>query len=466
MPSEMLFDRPRAGSRAVLLNLRLDSSFGNTRSDTEELTQLVRSGEVEPVALIHARRARPHPKWFIGSGKVEEVAAAMQAETADLLIVNQELTPAQQRNLEQRLERRVIARTELILQIFAARAQTREGQLQVELAQLNHMQTRMARGWSHLDRQRGGVAMRGTGEKQIELDARIIHDRIRRVRARLEGVHRQRQRSRRRRARTGVPTVALVGYTNAGKSTLFNALTNARAAVADQLFVTLDPLMRRTDIDGVGKVVLADTVGFIRDLPHGLVEAFKATLEEVAEADLLLHVVDAAAPDAEDLTRQVDAVLNEIGAADVPTIKVLNKADLMDQHSSSVLEDEGELARVVVSSRDGTGLPALRKALGRALGVAARPITVLLDSASGKLRARLYALGAVQAETVQEDGTLALRVRLDRAETARLLGSNAGARRVMPVASAVGNSVKLHKGIENHKLRGPEHVVAGNDGHP
>ncbi len=428
----MLFDRPRAGSRAVLLNLRLDSSDANTRLAAEELTELVRSSEVEPVALIQARRPRPHPKWFMGSGKVDEVAAAMHAEAADLLIVNQELTPAQQRNLEQRLDRRVITRTELILQIFAARAQTREGQLQVELAQLSHMQTRMARGWSHLDRQRGGVAMRGAGEKQIELDARILRDRIRRVRARLEGVHRQRQRSRRRRARTGIPTVALVGYTNAGKSTLFNALTDAGTTVADQLFVTLDPLMRRTDIDGVGKVVLADTVGFIRDLPHSLVESFKATLEQVAEADLLLHVVDAAAPDAADLVRQVDAVLEEIGAADVPTIKVLNKADLLDEQGSPVLEDdrENELARVVVSARDRTGLTTLKRALGRALGVGPRPITIRLDSGSGKLRARLYAVGAVLAEHVQEDGTLALQVRLDRAEAARILGNHAVPRRV------------------------------------
>lgn len=425
----MLFDRPQAGSRAVLLNLHLNSSSGDIRADAEELTQLVRSGEVEPVALIQTRRDRPHPKWFIGSGKVEEVAAAMHAEAADLLIVNQELTPAQQRNLEQRLDRRVITRTELILQIFAARAQTREGQLQVELAQLSHMQTRMARGWSHLDRQRGGVAMRGAGEKQIELDARMIRDRIRRVRTRLEGVHRQRQRSRRRRARTGIPTVALVGYTNAGKSTLFNALTHARTTVADQLFVTLDPLMRRTDIDGVGKVVLADTVGFIRDLPHSLVEAFKATLEQVAETDLLLHVVDAAAPDAEDLARQVDAVLEEIGAADVPTIRVLNKADLMDAHDSPAFAHGCEHPRVVVSARDGTGLSDLRKALGRALGVSARPVTVLLNSGSGKLRARLYALGAVLAEQVREDGTLALRVRLDRDEAAKLLERHAEPRR-------------------------------------
>ncbi len=428
----MLFDRPPAGSRAVLLNLRLDSSDTDSRLAAEELTELVRSSEVEPVSLIQARRSRPHSRWFIGSGKVDEVAAAMHAESADLLIVNHELTPAQQRNLEQRLERRVITRTELILQIFAARARTREGQLQVELAQLSHMQTRMARGWSHLDRQRGGVAMRGAGEKQIELDARIIRDRLRRVRARLEGVHRQRQRSRRRRARTGIQTVALVGYTNAGKSTLFNALTDAGTVVADQLFVTLDPLMRRIDIDGVGKVVLADTVGFIRDLPHSLVEAFNATLEQVAEADLLLHVVDAAAPDAGDLVRQVDAVLEEIGAADVPTIMVLNKADLLDEHSSPVFEhgDDGELPRVVVSARERTGLSTLRKELGRALGVAARPVTVLLNSGSGKLRARLYALGAVLAEQVQEDGTLALRIRLDRDETARLLERHAEPRRV------------------------------------
>ncbi len=419
----MLFDRPEAGSRAVLLNPRLDSDR-DTRSSAGELVQLVRSTTIEPVALIHARRPRPHPKWFIGSGKVDEVAAAMDADLADLLIVNQELTPAQQRNLEQRLERRVMTRTELILQIFADRAQTREGQLQVELAQLGHMQTRMARGWSHLDRQRGGVAMRGAGERQIELDARMLRDRIRRVRARLEGVHRQRQRSRRRRARTGIPTVALVGYTNAGKSTLFNALTDARTTVADQLFVTLDPLMRRTDIDGVGKVVLADTVGFIRDLPHSLVDAFKATLEQVAEADLLLHVVDAAAPDAEDLVREVNAVLQEIGAADVPTIMVLNKADLVEGNRTPVLDDDGA-TEVVVSAREATGLDTLRKALGRALGVTARPVTVLLDSGSGKIRARLYALGAVLNETVQEDGSLALRVRLDRAETARLAGKYA-----------------------------------------
>ena len=464
----MLFDRPQAGSRAVLLDLRLKSSFGpTTRRATEELSQLARSGELEPVALVHARRDQPHPKWFIGSGKVEEVAAAMHAETADLLIVNQDLTPAQQRNLEQRLERRVMTRTELILQIFAARAQTREGQLQVELAQLSHMQTRMARGWSHLDRQRGGVAMRGTGEKQIELDARIIRDRIRRVRARLEAVHRQRQRSRRHRARTGVPTVALVGYTNAGKSTLFNALTDAGATVADQLFVTLDPLMRRTDIDGVGKVVLADTVGFIRDLPHSLVEAFKATLEQVAEADLLLHVVDAAAPNAEDLARHVDAVLEEIGADNVPTITVLNKADLMDEHRSPVLQDtcDRELARVVVSARDGAGLPTLKKALGRALGVTARPVTVLLDSGSGKLRARLYALGAVQAETVQEDGTLALRVQLDRAETARLLGNHAVAHRVDACRVTRVEASKPTRSQEP-QVRRPGDIVAGSDGHP
>ena len=427
----MLFDRPAAGSRAVLLNLRLRSSNADAELAAKELTHLARSADIEPVALIQARRDRPHPKWFIGGGKVEEVAAAMAADTTDLLIVNQELTPAQQRNLEQRLDRRVITRTELILQIFAARARTHEGKLQVELAQLSHMQTRMTRGWSHLDRQRGGVAMRGAGERQIELDARMLRDRIRRVRVRLQGVQRQRQRSRRRRARTGVPTVALVGYTNAGKSTLFNALTNARTTVADQLFVTLDPLMRRIDIDGIGKVVLADTVGFIRDLPVSLVEAFKATLEQVAEADLLLHVVDAAAADVEDLARQVDAVLAEIGAADVPTIKVLNKADLLHRHRCPMFADgrESELARIVVSAHDGTGLDNLRKALGRALGVADQPATVLIDSGSGKLRARLYALGAVLAETVREDGTLALQVRLDRAEAAKLLQNQAGPHR-------------------------------------
>ncbi len=444
----MFFDRPEAGRRAVLLSLRIGDARARPTASVacggaagpagelaatdhaptaavvdEEFRQLVESAEIRPTRLVAGSRTRPHPRWFAGAGKVDELGAALLAENADLLIANHELTAAQQRNLEQRLGCRVMTRTELILHIFADRARTREGQLQVELAQLTHARTRLVRGWTHLDRQRGGgISLRGVGEKQIELDARMLRTRIRGVQERLKAVHGQRERSRRRRQRTGVPTVALVGYTNAGKSTLFNALTEttsdgAGALVADRLFATLDPLMRRVDIEGAGEVVLADTVGFIRDLPVSLVEAFRATLEQVSQADLLLHVMDATAPDIDDLRAQVREVLVQIGASGVPTLEVLNKIDA-DGEAPMLLP--GDDAHIAVSALRGDGLVALRQAIGRAVGVAARPWTVLLDPAAGKIRARLYELGAVLSETSAEDGRLALCVRLDGAEAARL----------------------------------------------
>ena len=463
----MFFDRPQAGRRAVLLSLRLAEDRGRrartaacaderrpldaasavatpSRSAVDgEFRQLVESAEIRPARLVSGTRTRPHPRWFAGSGKVEELAAALRAENADLLIANHELTAGQQRNLEERLGCRVMTRTELILHIFADRARTREGQLQVELAQLTHARTRLVRGWTHLDRQRGGVSMRGAGEKQIELDARMLRTRIRGVRNRLQAVHGQRERSRRRRQRTGVPTVALVGYTNAGKSTLFNALTRldgdgalsrgaspsgstlsrgaspsgSPALVADRLFATLDPLMRRVEIEGAGEVVLADTVGFIRDLPVSLVEAFRATLEQVSQADLLLHVMDATALDVDDLRGQVLDVLDQIGASGVPTVEVLNK---IDAGGEEPLPPDADGTRVAVSAIRGDGLQELRRTIGRAVGVGARTLTVLLDPAAGKTRARLYQLGAVLSETSAEDGRLALCVRLDRAEASRL----------------------------------------------
>ena len=442
----MFFDRPQAGRRAVLLSLRLAEDRGRrartaacaderrpldaasavatpSRSAVDgEFRQLVESAEIRPARLVSGTRTRPHPRWFAGAGKVEELAGALRAENADLLIANHELTAGQQRNLEERLGCRVMTRTELILHIFADRARTREGQLQVELAQLTHARTRLVRGWTHLDRQRGGVSMRGAGEKQIELDARMLRTRIRGVRNRLQAVHGQRERSRRRRQRTGVPTVALVGYTNAGKSTLFNALTRLdgeapEALVADRLFATLDPLMRRVEIEGAGEVVLADTVGFIRDLPVSLVEAFRATLEQVSQADLLLHVMDATAADVDDLRGQVLDVLDQIGASGVPTVEVLNK---IDAGGEEPLPPDADGTRVAVSAIRGDGLQELRRTIGRAVGVAARTLTVLLDPAAGKTRARLYQLGAVLSETSAEDGRLALCVRLDRAEASRL----------------------------------------------
>ena len=442
----MFFDRPQAGRRAVLLSLRLAEDRGRrartaacaderrpldaasavatpSRSAVDgEFRQLVESAEIRPARLVSGTRTRPHPRWFAGAGKVEELAGALRAENADLLIANHELTAGQQRNLEERLGCRVMTRTELILHIFADRARTREGQLQVQLAQLTHARTRLVRGWTHLDRQRGGVSMRGAGEKQIELDARMLRTRIRGVRNRLQAVHGQRERSRRRRQRTGVPTVALVGYTNAGKSTLFNALTRLdgeapEALVADRLFATLDPLMRRVEIEGAGEVVLADTVGFIRDLPVSLVEAFRATLEQVSQADLLLHVMDATAADVDDLRGQVLDVLDQIGASGVPTVEVLNK---IDAGGEEPLPPDADGTRVAVSAIRGDGLQELRRTIGRAVGVAARTLTVLLDPAAGKTRARLYQLGAVLSETSAEDGRLALCVRLDRAEASRL----------------------------------------------
>ncbi len=443
----MFFDRPQAGRRAVLLSLRLGEDRDRrprtaacaddgrpldaapvraatpARSAVDgEFRQLVESAEIRPARLVSGTRARPHPRWFAGAGKVEELAGALRAENADLLIANHELTAGQQRNLEERLGCRVMTRTELILHIFADRARTREGQLQVELAQLTHARTRLVRGWTHLDRQRGGVSLRGAGEKQIELDARMLRTRIRGVRNRLQAVHGQRERSRRRRQRTGVPTVALVGYTNAGKSTLFNALTRLdgeapEALVADRLFATLDPLMRRVDIEGAGEVVLADTVGFIRDLPVSLVEAFRATLEQVSQADLLLHVMDATASDVDDLRGQVLDVLDQIGASGVPTVEVLNK---IDAGGEEPLPPDADGTRVAVSAIRGDGLQELRRTIGRAVGVGARTLTVLLDPAAGKTRARLYRLGAVLSETSAEDGRLALCVRLDRAEASRL----------------------------------------------
>ena len=432
----MFFERPEAGRQAVLLNFSLGSGTAGERSAARaELTQLVESAAIDPVGCVEGSREKPHPRWFVGQGKLDEIAAALAAGEADLLIANHDLTPAQERNLETRLACRVMTRTELILHIFADRARTREGQLQIELAQLNHARTRMARGWAHLDRQRGGVGLRGAGEKQIELDARMLNSRIRVVRERLRRVHGQREGSRRRRQRTGVPTVALVGYTNAGKSTLFNALTQPQgrlgtgAYVADQLFATLDPLMRRVHVEGAGEVVLADTVGFIRDLPPGFTEAFKATLEQVAEADLLLHVIDASAADAAALRAHVLDVLADIGAADVPTIEVWNKVDLLQEAAAGDVQDglnapspPGVTAprQVPVSAIAGLGLDALRSALAAAVGVAAEPLTVFLEPGAGKLRAHLYALGAVRSEAVGEDGRLALAVTVDAAEAQRL----------------------------------------------
>ncbi len=401
----MLFERPAPGHKAIVVHV----DFPDDSANLEEFQELATSAELLPADTLTTRRDTPHPRWFLGSGKVEELHDRVKQQDLDLVLVNHELSPGQQRNLEERLRTRVMTRTELILHIFADRARTHEGQLQVELAQLTHAQSRMVRGWTHLDRQKGGVNMRGAGETQLELDQRMLSTRVKNVRQRLEHVHRQRAQSRRRRSRARVPTVALAGYTNAGKSTLFNALTRGGVHAADQLFATLDPTMRQLDLGPSVHAVLADTVGFIRDLPVTLVDAFKATLEEIAEADLIVHVIDAVTfQETDDLRREVMEVLGEIGAGEVPTLEVMNKVDLIEERAPAAAN------RVWVSAQTGEGLAELTAAITDRLGLTAVPVAVELRPQDGRLRAWLYRHADVENEDVLDDGRMRLCVRLDQ----------------------------------------------------
>ena len=415
----MFFERPEAGHRALLLQVQFPGSEPKTGSPAvagphavagaaAEAAELARSAELDVVHIVTASRPAPHPRWFVGTGKLEQIAQAMAAHDCSLLLVNHELSAGQQRDLEKHLGCRVITRTELILLIFASRARTYEGQLQVELAQLKHAQTRLVRGWTHLDRQKGGIGLRGAGETQIELDQRMLGERLKRVQARLANVRQRRDQSRRRRRRERTRTVALVGYTNAGKSTLFNALTSAAVLVEDKLFATLDPTHRRVTVPGAGEVVLSDTVGFINQLPHDLIEAFKATLEEVSSADLLLHVVDASCADVNTRVEEVNEVLREIGAHQIPTLTVFNKIDALPEHSPLVRPGIAH-----VSATQGVGLDELVAQIGQFLGVRAQPTKVLLSAGDGKTRAWLYRMGAVIDEQHTEDGQIALEVRAD-----------------------------------------------------
>ncbi|MCP1365243.1 GTPase HflX, partial [Halomonas sp. BBD48] len=316
----MFFERPDAGETAVLVHI--DFQDEQEREDPGEFLELVRSAGAEPATLMQGSRRKPDPRAFIGSGKVEELRELLAIHQAELVIFNHALSPSQERNLERSLKCRVLDRTGLILDIFAQRARTHEGKLQVELAQLEYMSTRLVRGWTHLERQKGGIGLRGPGETQLETDRRLLRARIKSIHKRLDKVRSQREQNRRARSRAEIPSVSLVGYTNAGKSTLFNALTASEVYAANQLFATLDPTLRRLEITDVGPVVLADTVGFIRHLPHKLVEAFQATLQEAAEASLLVHVIDAADPDRELNIGEVEGVLEEIGADEVPCLRV------------------------------------------------------------------------------------------------------------------------------------------------
>ncbi|MEO0437072.1 MAG: ribosome rescue GTPase HflX [Pseudomonadota bacterium] len=427
----MFFDRPGSGDgnvaapdleRVILVSLELDGDA--SAMDVDEFETLVASAGALPVAIARGRRSSPSARMFVGSGKVEQIAALIDEQSAGLVIFNHSLSPTQERNLEGALKCRVLDRTGLILDIFAQRARTHEGKLQVELAQLEHMSTRLVRGWTHLERQKGGIGLRGPGETQLETDRRLLRARVRTIRSRLDKVRRQRQQGRRSRSRTETPTVALVGYTNAGKSTLFNALTDASVYAADKLFATLDPTLRRLQIANLGPVVLADTVGFISSLPHSLVEAFKATLEETREADLLIHVIDAADENRDLHYADVREVLREIGAADTPVLQVYNKTDLLDLSPRTETDDIGQPVRVWLSAQKSEGLEELRAALAVRLSDEVFSDSIELKPNQAKLRAELYGLGAVEEEEFNDDGTAQLQVRLARSEWERLLAQN------------------------------------------
>lgn len=414
----MLFERPDSGERAVLVHLDLGSA--EQREDLREFEELVLSAGGEPVAFVVGQRKSPDSHLFVGQGKLEEIRAAVVEHQAELVLFNHALRPSQERNLERELQCRVLDRTGLILDIFAQRARTHEGKLQVELAQLQHMSTRLVRGWTHLERQKGGIGLRGPGETQLETDRRLLRERIKSINARLEKVRAQRNQARRARQRAEIPAVSLVGYTNAGKSTLFNALTRSDVYAADQLFATLDPTLRRLQIPELGMVLLADTVGFIRHLPHKLVQAFRATLEEVAEADLLLHVIDCAAEERDINSSHVVSVLEEIDAAEIPRLDVFNKADLLHAEPRIDRDENGRPLRVWVSARDGRGFDLLIQAIGEVLGHNMVAGDVVLSGAMGRLRARLYEAGAVLAESYLEDGGSVLSIKMPAGDFNRL----------------------------------------------
>jgi GTPase len=399
-----VFERSKRGEQALLIQ-----PFAPGQADDgvlAEFAELARSAGAQVVATLTARLERPNPALLIGSGKAEEAKALCEAAGADLVLVNHTLSPVQERNLERLLQRRVVDRTGLILDIFAQRARSHEGKLQVELAQLKHMATRLVRGWTHLERQRGGaIGLRGPGETQLETDRRLLAKRVDQLQRRLEKVEVQHTQMRRARVRNELPRVALVGYTNAGKSTLFNTLTGSEAYAADLLFATLDPTVRRLDGLRCGAVTLADTVGFIRDLPHDLVAAFRSTLAEAREADLLLHVVDAADPEREERIRQVQRVLEEIGAGEIPQLMVYNKIDLLEDFAPRADADADGLAqRVWLSAQRGLGLDLLREAIGARFAQVRIQRWVRLPAAAGRLRARLFAAGAVRNERGEDDG--------------------------------------------------------------
>jgi GTP-binding protein HflX len=415
-----LFDRYEAGEQAVLVHV--DFADENSKEDLLELQLLVSSAGVNAIDVVTGSRQAPQARYFVGSGKAEEIANAVRSQQADVVIFNHSLSPSQERNLEALCQCRVLDRTGLILDIFAQRARTHEGKLQVELAQLRHISTRLIRGWTHLDKQKGGIGLRGPGESQLETDRRLLRARIKAIQRRLDKVQKQREQGRRSRIRAEIPTVSLVGYTNAGKSTLFNTMTQSAVYAADQLFATLDPTLRKIQLQDVGSAILADTVGFIRHLPHDLIAAFKATLQETQQANLLLHVVDYSDDQFRENIGQVNEVLEEIKANEIPQLVVCNKIDRMDGVGAKIDRDEsGMPIRVWLSAQQGLGIDLLLSAITECLSKNMVQHTLLIPPKKSNLRGVFFDMNCIASQDYVENGDWQVEVRMEQRDWNRLI---------------------------------------------
>lgn len=405
-------ERVEGGNRAILVHM--DVYDESHRENLSEFKELVLSSGADILAISTSSRSRPDPKYFVGSGKTREIAELVKQHNADLVLFNHTLSASQERNLERLIECRVLDRTGLILDIFSQRARSFEGKLQVELAQLKHLSTRLVRGWTHLERQKGGIGLRGPGETQLETDRRLLNIRIKQINKRLEKVQKQREQGRQSRQKAEIPTVSLVGYTNAGKSSLFNLLSDDHVYVQDQLFATLDPTLRRVDLAKDVSLILADTVGFIRHLPHDLVTAFRSTLQETAEAQLLLHVIDSADENRDANIHEVEKVLAQIGASEIPCIQLMNKVDLTGTKPRLDFSDDGKVKRIWLSAHTAEGIGLLKQTLIDMFREQMVEGDLSLSPADARVRAKLFQIGAIRSESIDDEGRFLLHISISR----------------------------------------------------